>query len=67
MRSNTDRANDALNAVHTYARSLHQLDQPVEDNLTDLLTDLRHLAVREGIDFDHAVFMSELHFEGEDI
>lgn len=36
-----------------------------QDVLCDILTDLRHYAAREGLEFKSAHDMSEIHFESE--
>ena len=39
--------------------------QSLSETMTDLLTDLRHFAATEEIDFDAAVRMSEYHYDEE--
>lgn len=36
-----------------------------EDDFVDLLTNLRHAAAEEGVDFTRAIFRSAVHFEEE--
>lgn len=51
---NTRRADNAIRAIDAYAGAEHEpqwVDQIV-DQMQDLLSDLRHLAARMGIDFD---------------
>jgi len=70
---NTDRAHTAEAALIAYAsrsesRKLEELADSRQSNgewLVDLLTDLRHWARAEGLDFDNAVQLSEGHFQCE--
>jgi len=39
--------------------------EPPQDRLTDMLTDLRHWARQNGLDFDEASRVSSMHFEAE--
>jgi hypothetical protein len=39
--------------------------QSVQENLTDLLTDLRHLSDKSGVDFVAALRLSLSHYEAE--
>jgi hypothetical protein len=39
--------------------------QELNETMTDLLTDLRHLSAWLGVDFEKAVMRSHLHYEDE--
>lgn len=36
-----------------------------EDDVTDLLADIRHLCAAAGLDFDHCHHVAAMHFEAE--
>lgn len=40
-------------------------DQSLHENITDLLTNIRHLCNQEKIDFDYLVTVSDIHFNSE--
>lgn len=61
--SNESRANKAEHALYHYATD-SWFDEP-RTALLDLLSDLRHLAQREGWDFSQCVLTSEIHFNSE--
>lgn len=66
--NNADRARFAAIGVGVYV--IHKdlegyRDEGVETHLCDLLTDLRHLCKREGVEFQRAVDMSLQHFTEE--
>ena len=71
--NNADRAHAAELALVAFAgymesRKLEELADSRQSNnewLTDILTDLRHWARVEGLDFDNAVQLSEGHFQCE--
>jgi len=58
--SRIDRARLAIDAH--WGNTGHE---PLEEKLTDLLTDLRHLSREQGIDFEAALLSSENHFQSE--
>ncbi len=62
----TDAASEAL-AAYMQAKGLDgdPCPQSLSETMTDLLTDLRHFAATEEIDFDAAVRMSEYHYDEE--
>ncbi len=62
----TDAASMAL-AAYMQAKGLDgdPCPQSLSETMTDLLTDLRHFAATEEIDFDAAVRMSEYHYDEE--
>ncbi len=57
------RAHETLEAHMDMTGSSNVLVQ--EENVIDLLTDLRHYCRQQEMDFDSAVRMSEMHFERE--
>lgn len=61
MRTNAERAHSAWTAVQHYVNAEGLHDQSFDENLTDLLTDLRHYADEYGMDFDDAVRSSANH------
>jgi hypothetical protein len=72
MASNAEKAEDAKAAVDAYVAQRmtesgneRYSDEPLETFVRDLLTDLRFLCAREGIEFDEAVEMSDIHFDSE--
>ncbi|KAF0234884.1 hypothetical protein [Fundidesulfovibrio putealis] len=68
MPTNEERRERAMQALEFYkAQCLGEGGQVGQDDLTDLLSDLRHLAAHEAEDFDFAdaVRLSETHFEEE--
>lgn len=66
-RTNEDRAERAMSALNQYVNV--EGDDPNANDwqtwLQDMLTDLRHLCARDGLDFDAAVASSEFHFDAE--
>jgi len=52
-------------ALDTYCRSNGYCRHSRDEALIDLLTDLRHCAFRDWIDFDRALEHSSVHFEAE--
>jgi len=40
-------------------------DEPQQDILTDLLTDLRHYCAARGLDFEYSATCSQMHDEAE--
>jgi len=67
MPTNEQRADRADHALVYYRdRVLHEDDGPIsQENIIDLLTDLRHLCNQQGIDFEESSKLSEIHFESE--
>lgn len=66
MPSNEERVNRITGTLDFYKRKMLGEGGPVtEDEVTDLLTDLRHYCQREAIDFEAALTMSAMHFEAE--
>ena len=59
---NEDRIAGALRAMQAHTRGKHIGD---EDDLTDILTDLRHFADRAGLNFDRCDDLSAEHFKVE--
>lgn len=57
------RAHETLEAHMELTGSDNLLVQ--EENVLDLLTDLRHYCAQQEINFDSALRMSEVHFERE--
>jgi len=62
MTDNVTRREQARRALACYAQERHTTEEPDQENLTDLLTDLRHLF---GEDFERAVLSSAVHYEAE--
>lgn len=68
---NVRRAADALQALRAYAAATYALgrqdiiDAELPTLLTDLLADLRHLAVRQGLDYAEADRLADMHFQTE--
>ena len=67
--TNTERADAALAALgqHTAQTYRHAVPAPVEaaeieEAMIDLIADLKHLAHREGIDFNAALRMAGQHY-----
>jgi hypothetical protein len=60
--SNDDRANNAYFALVTYSDAAAN---DVETTAIDLVTDLFHLAQREGWDMEKIIRMSRMRFEEE--
>ena len=60
--SNLDRVACAERALQAHTKGKHIGDP---DDLTDLLTDLRHLALFKGIDFETCNILSTEHFVNE--
>lgn len=68
MPTNEERRERAMQALEFYKAQCLGEGGPVgQDDLTDLLSDLRHLAAREFEDFHFAdaVRLSEMHFDEE--
>lgn len=65
--SNTERANRGVRAVQHYKARLLKESVPVgQEDLVDLLTDLRHWCRRSGTpSFSEAIEMSEQHYHEE--
>lgn len=62
--TNTDRAEHARQTVEFYdATTQGPAESP--DNITDLLTDLRHYCHREKFNFDELIQSSDMHFDAE--
>lgn len=61
--NNRDRADFARRAMEAYTAAKGG-DEP-QSELVDLLSDLRHYAAEEGLDFESALGTSEMHFEEE--
>lgn len=74
--SNEERIGLARAAVAAYVAAQRRMpgnegygEEPLEEQVEDLLADLRHLCAAEGLDFDGRVLMSAEHFgeeEGEE-
>ena len=69
---NQERAERAQAALMFYAKSVNEEDEPFQCLLTDLLTDLRHLAastdgnpLAEPMDYERASESSLGHYEAE--
>ena len=63
---NLRRAERARVAVEAYAREQgYPEEEEAETRLSDLLTDLRHLAVRTGVDFESCARLSLTHLHAE--
>lgn len=60
MPSNQDYVDRANLAIDHYDSGLE-----LEEAVTDLVTDLRHLAAAEGLDWTKITDLAELHFEEE--
>jgi hypothetical protein len=56
---------NATIALDAHARTNGNHDEPPEDRVTDLLTDLRHYADRHGIDWTTVTDRAELHYAEE--
>lgn len=52
MPTNSDRANWARKAVLAF-RKTHKMDSVMNENISDLMTDLGHLCDEEGLDFEY--------------
>ena len=65
--TNGQHADWAMETVEVHAKFNGNVlaDEGLETCMDDLLTDLRHLCHREGIDFDKAASASLDHFEAE--
>lgn len=67
MPTNDERAERARVILESYGRYVGDPDDP-RANLTDVLTDLMHLSVRQralGLEFNHRLEMARQHFEAE--
>ena len=69
---NQERVDRAQDALMFYAKSTNEEDEPFQCLLTDLLTDLRHLAastegnpLAEPMDYDRACESSLVHYQAE--
>ena len=68
MSDNKKRAERAHNAAAFYVRSQlgeHFSPDSLSENITDLLSDLMHLAKTKDIDFAFCLRMAECNFEAE--
>lgn len=68
--ANKRRAQSALRVASGYsmtdeARNLGLKSHDLEADITDLLTDLRHLCQYKSIDFDRKVSQSDYHYTAE--
>ncbi len=64
--TNEDRTNRVTDTLGFYKHTALGESGPItEDEVTDILTDLRHYCQRESIDFEEAITMSAIHFEAE--
>jgi len=63
--TNADRIANAQRAIDAHVELFSNESEPLEDRMTDLLTDLRHLAISNGIDFENLVWRSEYHTRAE--
>lgn len=65
--TNEGRAESAQAALNAFADAARMAEagEDQETILRDLLTNLRHLCARDGVDFDAAVRMSAFHFDAE--
>lgn len=59
------RAERAYRTLLVYAQRVNGENEPVEDNLTDLLTDLRHMADQYAVDWDDMLARVDLHYTAE--
>jgi hypothetical protein len=64
-RTNEQRANDAEEAVTTYAAALDTVPHPDADTVRDLIANIGHLCDREGIDFAVAVIAALRNWRAE--
>ncbi len=63
---NIDRASAAEDGLEAWLASKGEDgDGDAQSNLGDFLADLRHMAQRQGIDFNAANLMGEIHFNEE--
>ena len=62
---NETRAARAIMALHAHKVALGESGESPEEDLTDLLTDLRHYCRQENVDFIRALDDSEYNFEEE--
>ena len=58
-------ASSNLKRVHRALKAMEGYDDEIRSDLVDLLTDLRHLAEAEDIDFDEAAATSLMHYMAE--
>lgn len=63
--SNQERAAIARGAVEAYSARTDSDQQSLEENIIDLLADLRHLMTVEGIDFEKCLTLAGLHHASE--
>lgn len=63
--ANEERAHRAELAMQYYGDISGNDGEPERDNLTDLLTDIRHYAGTSGLDFDESARMAQIHYEAE--
>lgn len=62
---NEERANDGEEAIKYFAKRVHQEDEDLKTNMTDLLADLMHLADFEDINFEEIFHTAKDHFDTE--
>jgi hypothetical protein len=63
--SNETRAERASVTLAAHKKALHETGESPEEDVIDLLADLRHYCHQNEIDFEAALQMSEIHFEEE--
>lgn len=64
--TNEERAQRARDIVERYQKETYFGEpEDLPTTLGDILAEFRHLAHEEGIDFDKALLMSEIHFNEE--
>ncbi len=61
----SNRADSGERLINFYRGSCLNGDGDDDSIVSDILSDLRHLCAREGVDFDAAVLVSEINFEQE--
>ena len=65
-RTNAQRVSDAEDGLEAWLSAQGSKGAgSAEENLTDLLADLRHMAQAQGLDFDDCARISRMHFEQE--
>jgi len=62
---NAERTETAYRTLLVYAQYKDQRDEDMETNMTDLVTDLRHLADEYGIDFYDLLDRTYMHYSAE--
>lgn len=65
MSRNDDRAERAYRTVLVYGQYAGEEDEPIEDKITDLATDLLHLGAQYGLDAETLIGRMERDFEAE--